>query len=38
MTTIFLIIHGLVAVALLGGITHQAFAACWPANGSENIF
>ena len=38
MTTIFLIIHGLVAVALLGGITHQAFAACWPANGSENFF
>ena len=38
MTTIFLIIHGLVAVALLGGITHQAFAACWPAKDGENFF
>jgi hypothetical protein len=31
MITALLIVHGLVAVALLGGITHQAFAACWPA-------
>ena len=30
MATTFLIIHGLVAVVLLGGLTHQAFAACWP--------
>jgi hypothetical protein len=29
--TVLLIVHGLVAVALLGGITHQAFAACWPS-------
>jgi hypothetical protein len=30
--TTLLIVHGLLAVALLGGITHQAAAACWPAN------
>jgi hypothetical protein len=29
--TTLLIVHGLVAVALLGGITHQTLAACWPA-------
>src|SRR5258708_32978099 len=29
--TTLLIVHGLVAVALLGGITHQTAAACWPA-------
>lgn len=38
LTTIFLIIHGLVAVALLGGITHQAFAACWPGKDNRYIF
>jgi len=38
MTTILLIIHGLVAVALLGGITHQAFAACWPGKDSRYFF
>ena len=32
MITTLLIVHGLLAVALLGGITHQAAAACWPAN------
>ena len=31
MITAVLILHGLVAVALLGGITHQAMATCWPA-------
>jgi hypothetical protein len=39
--TALLILHGLVAVALLGGITHQAFAACWPARrtaGSKASF
>jgi hypothetical protein len=29
--TTLLILHGLVAVALLGAITHQALAVCWPA-------
>jgi hypothetical protein len=29
--TTLLIIHGLIAVALLGSITHQTAAACWPA-------
>jgi hypothetical protein len=29
--TTLLIVHGLVAVALLGGMTHQAAAALWPA-------
>lgn len=38
MTTMFLIVHGLVAVALLGGITHQAFAACWPSRDTSRIF
>jgi hypothetical protein len=37
-TTILLIIHGLVAVALLGGITHQAFAACWPGHDPRYFF
>lgn len=31
MWTAFLIIHGLLAVALLGAITHQAISACLPA-------
>jgi hypothetical protein len=32
--TFLLIIHGLLAVALLGGLTHQAFATLWPARSS----
>lgn len=31
MSTTLLIFHGLIAVALLGGITHQTVAVCWPA-------
>lgn len=31
MITALLILHGLAAVALLGGITHQMLAVCWPA-------
>ena len=31
MFTTLLIIHGLIAVALLGSITHQTAAVCWPA-------
>jgi hypothetical protein len=38
MTTVLLIAHALVAVALIGGITHQAFAACWPARRREGFF
>ena len=30
MITTLLIIHGLLAVALLGAITHQTLAVCWP--------
>ena len=37
MATTFLIIHGLVAVVLLGGLTHQAFAACWPAKQADGF-
>jgi len=36
--TTILIVHGLVAVALLGGITHQAFAACWPGKDNRYFF
>lgn len=37
MITILLILHGLIAVALLGGITHQTMAACWPARSSDSF-
>lgn len=32
MTTFLLIIHGLLAVALLGALSHQALAVLWPAS------
>jgi uncharacterized membrane protein SpoIIM required for sporulation len=35
--TTLLILHGLVAVVLLGGITHQALAVCWPARNKETF-
>jgi hypothetical protein len=38
MTTALLILHGLVAVALLGAITHQALAAWAPAGGRPRSF
>jgi hypothetical protein len=38
MMTFLLIVHGLIAVALLGGITHQTFAACWPARRKDGFF
>ena len=38
MVTTLLIIHGLVAVLLLGGLTHQAAAACWPAKNKNSFF
>lgn len=37
MVTTLLIVHGLLAVALLGGITHQAAAACWPAKSGGSF-
>jgi hypothetical protein len=38
MATALAIIHGLVAVALLGGITHQTLAAWAPADGRRGSF
>jgi hypothetical protein len=35
--TTLLIIHGLIAVVLLGGLTHQAAAACWPAKSKNSL-
>lgn len=37
MITFLLIVHGLLAVALLGALTHQAIAAWWPAKSSANF-
>jgi hypothetical protein len=36
--TTLLIVHGLLAVALLGSITHQTAATCWPATKSGGSF
>jgi uncharacterized membrane protein YozB (DUF420 family) len=38
LTTALLIIHGLVAVALLGALTHQALAAWVPTRGRPDSF
>ena len=38
MATILLILHGLVAVALLGAITHQTLAACAPPGAKPISF
>jgi len=35
--TTLLIVHGLIAVALLGSITHQTAAVCWPATKGGNF-
>jgi len=37
-TTTILIVHGLVAVALLGAITHQTLAICAPPNAKPQSF
>jgi len=37
-TTVLLIIHGLLAVALLGAVTHQAVSACWAARQPAGAF
>ena len=38
MATALLILHGLVAVALIGAITHQALATCAPSNAKLDSF
>jgi len=38
MTTVLLIVHGLLAVALLGAITHQAASVLWPATRPAGSF
>jgi hypothetical protein len=38
MFTFLLIVHGLLAVVLLGGITHQAMSAAWPSRNRTGIF
>jgi hypothetical protein len=35
---VLLIVHGLLAVALLGAITHQAVAVLWPARATAGTF
>ena len=37
MVTVLLIVHGLLAVVLLGGITHQAMSVAWPSRRKEGI-
>jgi hypothetical protein len=37
MATFLLIVHGLLAVVLLGGITHQAMSAAWPSRNKAGI-
>jgi hypothetical protein len=37
MATFLLIVHGLLAVVLLGGITHQAMSAAWPSRNKSGI-
>ena len=36
--TIFLMAHGIMAVLLLGAVTHQALAAWWPARTGRSFF
>jgi hypothetical protein len=38
MATLLVIVHGLLAVALLGGITHQAMSVAWPSRSKSGIF
>jgi hypothetical protein len=37
MVTFLLILHGLLAVVLLGGITHQAMSVAWPSRNKKGI-
>ncbi len=38
MATFLVILHGLLAVVLIGGITHQAMSVAWPARNKTGIF
>jgi hypothetical protein len=38
MPTFLLIVHGLLAVVLLGGLTHQAMSVAWPSRNRNGIF
>ena len=38
MATFLLIVHGLLAVTLLGGLTHQAMSAAWPSRSKAGVF
>ena len=38
MATFLLIVHGLLAVTLLGGLTHQAISASWPSRSKAGVF
>lgn len=38
MATYLLIVHSVIAAILLGGITHQMVAACWPARRKSGFF
>jgi hypothetical protein len=38
MTTVLLIIHGLLAITLLGALTHQAIGVLWPAGKAAHSF
>jgi membrane-bound metal-dependent hydrolase YbcI (DUF457 family) len=38
MVTFLLILHGLLAVVLLGGITHQAMSVAWPSRNKTGVF
>ncbi|HEX4193771.1 MAG TPA: hypothetical protein VHY80_11765 [Stellaceae bacterium] len=39
MDTVLLMVHGILAVFLLGALTHQAFAVWWrPARGDQSFF
>ena len=38
MITVLLIVHGLIAVALLGAVTHQSFAVAARASGPKKSF
>lgn len=37
MATFLVILHGLLAVVLLGGITHQAMSVAWPSRNKSGI-
>ena len=38
MATFLVILHGLLAVVLLGGITHQAMSVAWPSRDKTGVF